>query len=207
MITTYLFEGLLVGLSIAAPVGPIGILTIKRTLTEGRTSGFTTGMGAAVADTVYGSIAAFGLTAISLFLLSIGFWLKWIGGLFLIYLGVKFFLSKPATKEADVVSKGLLYNFVSTFFLTLTNPTTIFSFLGIFAGIGLVSDKTDYGSSTTLVAGVFCGSSLWWFILSSTVSLFQSRITPNVFVWINRFSGLLVFAFGIWALYSGFNER
>lgn len=202
MTTDYLIKGIIIGFSIAAPVGPIGVLTIKRTLTAGRISGFVTGMGAAMADTVYGIIAAFGLTAISSFLLTQEFWIKLIGGLFLLFLGVKSFVTKPALKAANVDSKGLINNFISTFFLTITNPTTILSFLAIFAGLGVGTTKTDYSSSITLVLGIFLGSTLWWLILSSIVSFFQSKITPDRLIWINRVSGLVIISFGIYALYS-----
>lgn len=202
MTTDYLIKGLIIGFSIAAPVGPIGVLTIKHTLSEGRTSGFVTGMGAAMADTVYGIIAAFGLTAISSFLLSHEFWIKLIGGLFLLYLGVKSFITKPSSKAANVDSKGLFNNFISTFFLTVTNPATILSFLAIFASLGLGTTKTDYSSSMTLVLGIFIGSALWWLILSSIVSFFQAKITPDKLVWINRLSGLIIISFGLFALYS-----
>lgn len=179
MTSDYLIKGLIIGFSIAAPVGPIGVLTIKRALTEGRISGFVTGMGAAMADTVYGIIAAFGLTVISSFLLTQEFWIKLIGGLFLLFLGVKSFVTKPASKAANVDSKGLFNNFISTFFLTVTNPTTILSFLAIFAGLGLGTTKTDYSSSMTLVLGIFIGSGLWWLILSSIVSFFNRKLHPK----------------------------
>ncbi|MES2382170.1 MAG: LysE family transporter [Bacteroidota bacterium] len=202
MTTDYLIKGLIIGFSIAAPVGPIGVLTIKRTLTEGRISGFVTGMGAALADAAYGAVAGFGLIAVSSFLISQEFVIKLIGGLFLLYLGVKSFISKPATKEAAVASKGLLNNFISTFFLTLTNPSTILSFIAIFAGLGLASTSANYFSSMAIVFGVFMGSAIWWFILSSIVSFFQSKITPDKLIWINRLSGLILGSFGLFALYS-----
>ncbi|OYU94424.1 MAG: lysine transporter LysE [Bacteroidetes bacterium B1(2017)] len=202
MTTSYLLKGLLIGFSIAAPVGPIGVLTIKRTLTEGRTSGFVTGMGAAMADTVYGIVAAFGLTAISSFLLAQEFWIKLLGGMFLLFIGVKSFVTKPATNAATINSNGRVNNFISTFFLTLTNPATILSFLAIFAGLGLGTTKTDYSSSMTLVFGIFIGSALWWLILSSLVSFFQSKLTPSKLIWINRLSGFILVSFGLFALYS-----
>jgi len=202
MTSNYLIKGFIIGLSIAAPVGPIGVLTIKRTLTEGRISGFVTGMGAACADAAYGAVAGFGIIAISSFLISQEFAIKLIGGLFLIYLGVRSFLSKPATKEAAVASKGLLNNFVSTFFLTLTNPSTILSFIAIFAGLGLASTSSDYFSSSAIVLGVFIGSALWWFILSFTVNFFRHKITSDRLLWVNRFSGIVLGSFGLFALYS-----
>ncbi len=202
MTIDYLIKGLIIGFSVAAPVGPIGVLTIKRTLTEGRLSGFVTGMGAAMADSVYGIIAGFGLTAVSSFLLTQEFWMKLPGGLFLLFLGIKSFVTKPASKAANIDSKGLFNNFISTFFLTVTNPATILSFLAIFVGLGLGTTSTDYSSSSTLVLGVFMGSAIWWFILSSIVSYFQSKITPDRLIWINRLSGLIIFSFGLFALYS-----
>jgi len=202
MTTDYLIKGFIIGFSIAAPVGPIGVLTIKRTLTEGRLSGFVTGMGAAMADTLYGVIAGFGLTVVSSFIMTQEFWMKLVGGLFLLFLGIKSFIAKPASTAANLDSKGLFNNFISTFFLTVTNPATILSFLAIFAGLGLGTTKTDYSSSISLVLGVFIGSGLWWFILSSAVSRFQSKITPVRLTWINRLSGLLILSFGVFALYS-----
>ncbi len=202
MTSDYLIKGFIIGLSIAAPVGPIGVLTIKRTLTEGRISGFVTGMGAAFADATYGAVAGFGLIAISSFLMSQEFVIKLIGGLFLCYLGVRSLLSKPATEEATVASKGLLNNFISTFFLTLTNPSTILSFIAIFAGLGLASSTADNFSSTAIVFGVFIGSALWWFILSFIVSYFRHKITPDRLVWINRLSGIVLGSFGLFALYT-----
>lgn len=198
----YFIKGFIIGFSVAAPVGPIGVLTIKRTLSDGRVAGFVTGMGAALADTMYGIIAGFGLTAISAFLLTQAFWMKLIGGLFLVFLGIKSFTSKPASTAAQVNSKGLFNHFTSTFFLTLTNPATILSFLAIFAGLGIGSTQTDYASSLTLVLGVFIGSACWWLLLSTLVSYFQSAITPSRMIWINRFSGMIILCFGLFALYS-----
>ena len=202
MVINYFLKGLFIGLSIAAPVGPIGVLTIKRTLAEGRTSGFVTGMGAACADATYGAIAAFGILAVSSFLIAQAFLIHVIGGLFLVYLGVKSFLSKPATQAANTHEKGLFNHFVSTFFLTLTNPSTILSFVAIFAGLGLATAETNYFSSILIVAGVFMGSALWWFVLSAVVSILRHNITPNRLVWVNRISGIVLALFGCYALYA-----
>lgn len=202
MTLDYLIKGLLVGFSIAAPVGPIGVLVIRRTLTEGRISGFVTGLGAAVADGTYGFIAGYGLTSISDFLISQQFWLKLLGGIFLLYLGIKTLLSKAATSEAKIYGTGLLKNFTSTFILTITNPVTILSFFAIFAGLGLGQEKTNYLSSFALVVGVFVGSAFWWLILSTTLNIFRNKITTNGLTWINRFSGLLIISFAILAFYS-----
>jgi threonine/homoserine/homoserine lactone efflux protein len=193
-------RGLLIGISIAAPVGPIGVLCIRRTLAEGRLSGFISGLGAASADAVYGMIAGFGLTFISGFLVAQQRWLSLFGGIFLCYLGIRTFFSPPSQKAAVVQTKGLLRSYLSIFFLTLTNPITILSFAAIFAGLGLAENGGDYASAGLLVLGVFSGSALWWLMLSFGVSLFRSRLTPSWMVWINRLSGGIVLVFGIAAL-------
>jgi threonine/homoserine/homoserine lactone efflux protein len=193
-------RGLLIGISIAAPVGPIGVLCIRRTLAEGRLSGFVSGLGAASADAIYGMIAGFGLTFISGFLVAQQRWLSLFGGLFLCYLGLRTFFLTPAQAAAPAKTKGLLRNYLSIFFLTLTNPITILSFAAIFAGLGLAESAGEYASAGLLVLGVFSGSALWWWILSFGVSLFRERITSHWMVWINRFSGSVVFAFGIAAV-------
>lgn len=200
----YFIKGLLVGFSIAAPVGPIGVLVIRRTLTEGRLSGFVTGLGAAVADGTYGFVAGFGLTSISNFLVAQQFWMKLVGGIFLLYLGIKTFISKAATQEAKINSTGLFKNFSSTLLLTITNPITILSFFAIFAGLGLSQESANYISAVFLVVGVFLGSAIWWLILSSILNFFRNKITTKGLTWINRFSGALIIGFSVWAFYSMF---
>jgi threonine/homoserine/homoserine lactone efflux protein len=193
----FLLKGIILGFSIAAPVGPIGILCIRRTLAYGRKAGFVTGLGAATADAFYGSIAGFGLTAISNFLISGKFWLGLIGGLFLLYLGVKTFLSQPANSINNPDYLGAKISYFSTFFLTLTNPMTILSFVAMFAGIGT---PEDYLSATWLVFGVFIGSACWWFLLSSGIASFRSHLNENYMLYINRLSGCVILAFGLYAL-------
>jgi len=196
---SFFLRGLLIGFSIAAPVGPIGVLCLRRTLAEGRLAGLVSGLGAATADAFYGSIAGFGVTFVANALVQQQTWLRLVGGLFLCYLGVRTFLARPAEQSAQVQGKGLLGNYASTFFLTLTNPVTILSFAGIFAGLGL-SEGTDYLSAGLLVLGVFLGSALWWLTLSTGASLLRSRITPLVLRWVNRASGVVIAVFGVIAL-------
>jgi threonine/homoserine/homoserine lactone efflux protein len=194
-------QGLGLGFLIAAPVGPIGILCIRRSLSMGRMAGLLTGLGAATADGLYGCVAAFGLTVLSDLLVSQAFWLRLTGGLFLCYLGVKTFLAKPA-EDAAVVSEHQetsLSLYASTVFLTLTNPMTILMFAGIFAGSGLAA---DYGAAALLVTGVFLGSALWWFLLSFGASLFRAKITGSNLRLLNQISGLTLLVFGAIALHS-----
>jgi threonine/homoserine/homoserine lactone efflux protein len=194
-------RGLLLGLSIAAPVGPIGVLCIRRTLTLGWRVGFLTGLGAATADATYGAIAAFGLTALSDLLIAEQSWLRLIGGLFLLYLGARTFLAKPATVAANVSANGLAGAYLSTLLLTLTNPLTILSFAAIFAGFGVAS-AGGAGAPVILVAGVFTGSALWWLLLSGGVALARARFRPEALVWVNRISGSVIILFGLLALAS-----
>jgi threonine/homoserine/homoserine lactone efflux protein len=178
----YLMKGLLVGFSIAAPVGPIGVLVIRRTLTEGRISGFVTGLGAAVADGTYGFIAGYGLTSISDFLISQQFWMKLFGGLFLLYLGIKTLISKAATKEAQIDSNGLLKNFHLYSFTNHYQSNYYFIFLCHFCGLGLGQEKTNYLSSTALVLGVFIGSAILVAYIKYRIKFFQKQ---NNHQWLN----------------------
>jgi threonine/homoserine/homoserine lactone efflux protein len=197
---TYLLKGLLIGFSIAAPVGPIGILCIKRTLSSGRLVGLVSGLGAASADALYGCVAAFGLTFIANFLINQQLWLRLVGGLFLCYLGAKTFISKPSGEDGQSQQLTVMGAYSSTFFLTLTNPLTILAFAAVFAGLDLVEGGINYASAAVIVLGVFLGSATWWFILSGITSLLRERISVNGLRWVNRISGLIILGFGIVAL-------
>jgi threonine/homoserine/homoserine lactone efflux protein len=196
-----LLKGLLIGFSIAAPVGPIGVLCIRRSLVDGRLVGFVTGLGAATADAVYGAVAAFGLTAISGFLVGQKLWLGLIGGAFLCYLGVRTFLASPPAEPGAGTTRGLASAYGSTLVLTVTNPATILSFVALFAGIGLGISQS-YSAATAMVAGVFVGSALWWLALSAGVSLVRARFTAAWMRAVNRVSGTILCGFGIWALWK-----
>ena len=200
----FLLRGLIIGFSIAAPVGPIGVLCIRRTLADGRAAGLISGLGAASADAVYGCVAGFGLTFVSNFLVSQQLWLSLIGGLFLCYLGIKTFLSKPSEQAASVASRGLPGAYASTFLLTLTNPMTILSFAAIFAGLGLADSSGNYASAGMLVLGVFLGSSLWWLLLSGGAGFFREKFNADAMHWVNRISGAVITVFGVLALVSAF---
>ncbi len=178
------------------------MLCIRRTLADGRVSGFASGLGAATADAIYGCIAGFGLTFISSFLVSQQTWLRLVGGVFLCFLGLKTLLKKPAEQAAGRDDKGLVGAFASTFFLTLTNPITIISFVAIFAGLGLAGASGSYLSASVLVLGVFLGSALWWLLLCSGVGTFRNKFNPSGLRWINRISGAVITGFGLLALTS-----
>jgi threonine/homoserine/homoserine lactone efflux protein len=202
MDVTYLVKGLIIGFSIAAPVGPIGVLCIRRTLAEGRAAGLLSGLGAATADAIYGFIAAFGLTYVSNLLMGYQTLIRLVGGLFLCYLGLRTCFSKPAQNAAWAEGQGLVGAYVSTFFLTLTNPMTILSFTAVFAGLGIGSATGDYPSATLLVLGVFGGSATWWLVLSGGVSVFRSKFTPRAMDWVNKLAGIVILGFGVVAVLS-----
>jgi threonine/homoserine/homoserine lactone efflux protein len=194
-------KGITIGLSIAAPVGPIGLLCIRRALTQGVLAGLVTGLGAATADALYGCIAGFGLTAISNFLMRQKLWLEFAGGVFLCYLGVRILTAKPKDDWSDARTVRLLPAYGSTLVLTLTNPLTILSFAAVFAGLGLgTTTKGDYAAASRLVAGVFAGSALWWLLLSGGVGLIRVKMGSPVLSWVNRVSGCTIFGFGLYAL-------
>ena len=196
------------GIGISAPVGPIGLLCIQRTLNEGRRVGLVSGLGAASADALYGVVAAFGLTLVTVFLVEQRLWLGLGGGLFLLYLGVRTLLTPPSSQpaaqtvaEMDGARSNLWRAWGSTFLLTLTNPMTILAFVAIFGGAGLAAEAGALGA-VLLVLGVFLGSALWWLTLTTAVSLARRKVTPRVLTWINRSAGLLILAFAAYALFS-----
>ena len=198
----FLLKGFVIGFSVAAPVGPIGVLCIRRTLTNGRLAGLVSGLGAATADAIYGCVAGFGLAFISNFLVSQQFWLRLAGGAFLLALGLKTFLEKPSDHAASAKGSGLPGAYASTFVLTLTNPMTIISFAAIFAGLGLTGTNGNYTAAGILVLGVFIGSALWWLLLAGGVGLFHEKFNHPGLQWVNRISGVIIMGFGLFALMS-----
>lgn len=195
----FFIRGLIIGFLIAAPVGPIGVLCIKRSFSKGALSGFVTGLGAATADACYGAIAAFGLTFISNFLIEQKFIFQIAGIIFLLYLGYKTFREKPAAEaKGDLSSKGLFSDYLTTVGLTLTNPTTIASFIAVFAGIGIASGS--YSSATLVVFGVFLGSAVWWILLSNGVGLLRKKANTELLGWVNKISGLIMAGFALMLL-------
>ena len=194
------WKGLVLGFSIAAPLGPIGLLCIKRTLEGGRWHGILSGLGAASADALYGSLAAFGLAALFQRYTWIQTWTQILGGAFIIYLGLKFALTRKASDESgkEVNAAGLGKVYLTTFLLTISNPVTIFAFLGMFAGAG-VSNTT---SAVWMVVGIFSGSMAWWVTLAFLAHWLGKRLNATVLLWVNRVAGVALMSFGIWAIVS-----
>ena len=195
-------KGLLVGFSIAAPVGPIGLLCLQRSLNSGRRAGLASGLGAASADAVYGALAAVGFGAAAGLLVEHLAWLRLGGGLFLLYLGVATWRASPPQTMART-DGGLRVGqaYLSTFFLTLTNPLTILSFIGIFAGLGLgPAASGGLWRAALLVLGVFLGSAGWWLFLSSAAGWAGARLQAGGLRTVNRLAGAILAGCGVWQL-------
>ncbi len=182
-------------------MGPIGVLCIQRTLSNGRRSGFVSGLGAASADAVYGAIAGFGITALAALLLEFETSVRVGGGLLLLLLGVRAFRTEPSEPTGTSASRGLLGDYGSTFLLTITNPMTILAFVGVFTslGVGLTGDSLD---ASVLVLGVFVGSVCWWLCLSVGVDALRTRLTQRVLHRVNQVAGGIIVGFGLLALGS-----
>ena len=194
-----LLKGLAFGFLLAATVGPMWVLCLRRTLASGALAGLASGMGIAVADGFYGAVAAFGLTAISGFLLAHAFWIGLVGAVFLIYLGLRTLFASPSIVETTESPLSLPKAFLSTLALTLTNPPTILAFAAIFAGLGLAS-SADYAAAALIVAGVFIGSAVWWVILALGAGRLRHRLGPRLFRSINIISGLTILGFAAWQI-------
>lgn len=192
---TFFLKGIAIGFFMAIPIGPIGIMCIRKTLTEGRLSGLIIGLGAATADLFYGCVAAFGLTIISDTLNSHRFWIRIIGGALLFFLGIKTFLAQPKDPKLKISGSGRLRSFFTVVVLTLTNPLTIFAFIAVFAAFGL-GDGLSFFSAVVLVAGVFIGSCLWFFLLTSGTILFRKKLDLDGLKWVNKIAGILIIISG-----------
>jgi threonine/homoserine/homoserine lactone efflux protein len=194
-------RGLLLGFTVAAAVGPISLLVIRRTVAHGHVYGLASGLGVALADGTYGAVAAFGLTAITSVLVGAKVALALAGGIFMLYLGWRTFTSRPRDVAEAIDRPGLAGALASTYGLTLTNPMTIVSFAALFAGLGVVGEGGADAAILTL--GVFLGSAAWWVLLTSAVAALRGRITNRGLTWVNRISGAVLIAFGIAAIVAG----
>ena len=198
---------MLLGFAAAAPVGPIGILCITRTINRNFTAGFVSGLGAATADLIYGVIAGLGLTIISDFLIKQKFWMQLIGFVILVFLGIKAILKK----ESDIdfkgyKDKGYLRDYISTFLLTLTNPLTILFFTAVFSVMGISNSLVEISKAIQLLAGIFIGSVIWWFILSELTHQLKTRIGKNFLKRIDIISGIVFLFFGLIILIDMFEK-
>jgi|SRR5215510_14024059 len=192
-------KGLLAGLAIAAPVGPVNVLCISRTLTKGWKAGLVSGLGAATADAFYGAIAGFSINFIIQLLIRQEFWIRLIGGSFLVVVGLLYYFKRAGSLEARESGSAKQSDFVSTLLLNLTNPTTVLSFLAVLAALR-ASQPKSWWLDWLLVLGIFCGSLLWWIVLIAIVNRFRSRFDDRAMLWMNRLAGLAIGGFGAFTL-------
>ena len=191
-------KGFMIGLVVAAPLGPIGIISLQRTLSKGYLSGLFSGLGISTADAIYGALATFGVTAISSFLVSQALWLKIIGGIVVCGLGIRIYNQAGYQKmSASANNKNCFGAYFSALILTLMNPALIFSFVAIFASLGIVSTKANPISTLLLIGGVFAGSAIWWVFLSGMASRLKTQFTESFIKKINCISGVLIAGFGL----------
>lgn len=188
---TFFVKGIAIGFIMAVPIGPIGIMCIRKTLEEGRLRGLIIGLGASTADFLYGCVAAFGLTIISDTLISQRIWIRLAGGALLLFLGVKTFRATPKDLKISINDSGKLRSYLTTLFLTLTNPLTIFAFIAVFAALGLGSGR-GYFPASFLVTGVFIGSCFWFLLLSSGTTFFRKKLDLNGLRLVNKIAGVLI---------------
>lgn len=212
IMTDHFLKGLLIGLSVAMAVGPIALLCIQRTVSYGFKTGLSTGLGAAFADALYGLIAGAGLVVISDFLIAYEALISGLGSLFLLHLGIStlrstpkdLLMTDPSTVSPSVSTVSLFRSFGSSFLLTLSSPMTILLFTAIFAGSGIVSKSFEYKLAFSLVSGVLIGSTVWWILLSGTVTSIRSKFSRKTIKYINRVSGVLLLGFACYAITKTF---
>jgi threonine/homoserine/homoserine lactone efflux protein len=192
-----LVRGIIVGLMIAMPVGPVNILCIHRTLETGWRSGVMSGLGAAAADMLYGGVAGFSITLVVQFLVREQFWIRLFGGILLVIIGISYFFKRPEPLNGPKQDRRSAYSDLrSTFLLTLTNPTTVLSFLALLAALGMGNPR-HWWLTVFLVGGIFCGSMVWWIVLSSIVNRFHDRFNDRALLLMNRIAGIAIGGFGV----------
>ena len=196
----FFMKGFIAGVMIATPVGPVGMLCIERTLVKGSLNGFFSGIGAATADLVYSSVAAFGLTFILEFLVGYQMWFRSLGGMFLVFLGIQIYRQQKRQPAKTHKGRGYLSDYCSAFVVTFFNPVTVLAFIAIFAGFGMVGATKV--SAIMLVLGVFAGSSSWWVGLCGFAAIFRNKLKAEHFLWLTKASGVVIIVFGIVMLLS-----
>lgn len=200
MSLTYLPWGILIGLIMAAPLGPVNIICLRRAMTRGPMNGFVVGLGAALADGIFGTMAAFGLLSVIKILQQVNMWVEIVGGLILIIVAVQLWFSHPHLADVKDTYKDRIKAATGTFFLTVTNPMTILGFVALFAGLGLGDMGKNYFNAGLISVGILLGSSLWWAILAIGAGKISNKISDNYLVNINRVSAIIIAAFGTIAI-------
>lgn len=202
---TALVKGFIVGLGASIPLGPLGVLCVQKTLGSGRNSGFITGLGASVSDTFYAAISLMGLAFIQNLIDENIDWVMLFGGLVIMYIGVKIYLTNPIKQiRQKNKNKRHVEDFFEALFMTVTNPGAIFLILGLFAAVGInVGESVSKGALITTLWGVFAGSAAWWFTLSTTINVFRKRFRIKQLMMINRISGIVIFVLGLISMFNG----
>ncbi len=195
----YIFRGMLIGLMVSVPLGPMGVLIIQKTLHKGALSGFIAGLGAACADLFYATMAAFGLGFVINTIKTHEVFLQIIGGIFLLIVGLKIYFDNPLKQikaRRRVSKKGLLGDFLSLFFLTASNPVTVVVFMAVFAGTSVLGDTPTFGTELLVLLGVLLGGGAWWYLLSTVVNIFRKKFKLRVLVTINKVAGIIITVLG-----------
>lgn len=205
----YLFKGMLVGLMVSVPLGPMGVLIIQKTLHKGALSGFVAGMGAASADFFYATVAAFGLGFVLNTVQAHELLLQILGGIFLIGIGLKIYFDNPIRqirqrRSGRVSKKGLVGDYVSLFFLTVSNPLTVVVFMAVFASMAVFGEEASPVGEFLVVFGVLLGGGVWWYTLSTLVNIFRKKFRLRVLVTINRVSGMVIAILGALVILAAF---
>jgi threonine/homoserine/homoserine lactone efflux protein len=191
----FLLKGIITGFGMAVPIGPIGIICIRKTLYYGKSQGHIVGLGAAIADLFYGCIAAFGISFISNFIAHERVWIRVVGGILLFIIGVKTYFAKPKVRDDKITETKGITSFISVLFLTLSNPLTFFAFIAIFSALG-IEKEFEFFSAISLVIGVFIGSFGWFFLLSSFVNRYKNKVSAKGWFWLNKVAGIIIIVSG-----------
>lgn len=202
----FFLKGILMGLIVSVPLGPVGVMCIQRTINRGLKSGIISGLGATAADTVYAVIASFGLGYIVNFIEKQIYWIQIIGASILIIIAIKIFYTNPAVEFRNNKNKksSPAEEFLSVFFITLSNPTVFFVFIGLLASLKLVTGSSNVFSATVVISGIFSGAFLWWYSLSHLVNKFRNKIGIKKIWWLNKIMAVIIFICGIVAILDVF---
>lgn len=201
-----ILQGIIVGIAVSAPLGPIGVLCIQRTLNKGYASGVVSGIGASTADIIYAIIAGFSITFISDFLIEQQNIIRIIGGIFLTFIGIKIYFSNPIKQIRAQRTQGNKFfsDFITSFLITISNPITILAFGLIFSSFNMIESNENSTNISILIASVFAGALIWWLLLITIISLFKSKIRLRNLFWINKVTGVLIVIFALLVIISVF---
>lgn len=200
-------KSILIGIAVSAPMGPMGILCLQRTINKGLLSGQISGLGISIGDTLYAAIAGYGLSFVADFFIDNQAILRIAGGILLIFLGYKIFNTNPAKELRQQLRRkknNLIADFFSTLLLTLTNPLTIIFFMGVFAGMAVLEENSSFQATTFVIFFVFAGTIIWWVVLTTIINIFRDKITLRKIWWINKVTSTLIALLGVAAIISIF---